>query len=430
MRLAFLSPLPPAATGIADYSAELLALLAKRHAIDAFHDQDRVDVDRLPRGCGVQRASGFLERHRERAYDAAIYQMGNGPAHAFLWDLLARVPGLLVLHDLVLHHARAAMFLDAPEARAYARDPSSSALRRAALGPLAAYEAELAYAYPAQAGRIAETHLGTVGTLLPYAYPLFRLPVEASRVTAVHNRFMADAVRGELPDADVVRIPHPAEGRAVAAGTTRALRARLGLADGDFVVGSFGLLTAEKRIETLARAIARAAAWLGGLRLLLVGPTPDRAGLEAQLARLGILERTIIAGRVPFEELAAHMECADLAVHLRYPTARETSGALLRLLAQGRPAVISDLEHLDEIPRDAVLRADVTDEEGEVTRAILRLAEHADARRRLGLRAAEFIRRQHAPARTLEGYENALERSRTRRDPPIRAWPSHWPART
>ena len=41
-----------------------------------------------------------------------------------------------------------------------------------------------------------------------------------------------------------------------------ALRERLGFAPGDFVVGSFGLLTREKQIETLARAVARAAVHL------------------------------------------------------------------------------------------------------------------------------------------------------------------------
>ena len=41
-RLAFVSPLPPASTGIADYSADVLAALS-RHEIDAFHAQEGVD---------------------------------------------------------------------------------------------------------------------------------------------------------------------------------------------------------------------------------------------------------------------------------------------------------------------------------------------------------------------------------------------------
>ena len=43
MRLAVLSPIPPAPTGIADYTAEVLALLAPSHEIHVFHSQGAVD---------------------------------------------------------------------------------------------------------------------------------------------------------------------------------------------------------------------------------------------------------------------------------------------------------------------------------------------------------------------------------------------------
>lgn len=426
MRLAFLGPLPPAPTGIADYSADVLGLLAPRHEIEAFHAQDEVESGRLPAGVRVSRAATFLERHRARPYDVAVYQMGNDPAHAFLYPLLARVPGLLVLHDLVLHHSRAAAFLDTPEARAYAADASSAALRDAALAPIGAYRAEVAYSYPRAADRLVETQLGTVGDLLPYAYPLFRLPVEASRLTAVHNAFMAGAVEAEVPAARVVRIPMAAEPAAVPAGQAGALRARYGIEAGAFVAGCFGLLTREKRIETTARAVARAAATLPGIRMLLVGPVPDRAALDGVLERAGVRWRAVVTGRVPLGELAAHMEAADVAVHLRYPTARETSAALLRLLAQGRPAVVSDLEHLDEIPDDAVVRASVADEEGEVFRALLRLASEPERRGRIGLAARAFALREHSAVRCLEGYEAAIAEAAVRPDPPAGDWPAHW----
>ena len=426
MRLAFLGPLPPAPTGIADYDADVLRLLAGRHEIDVFHDQDSVERARLPAACRLSRADTFLVRQREHPYDLALYQMGNGPAHAVLYPLLARVPGLLVLHDLVLHHSRARMFLDTPEARAYAADPSSVERRAAALAPLGAYRAEAAYSYPGAASRLVETQLATVGDLLPYAYPLFRLPVEASRLTAVHNTFMAEAITAEVEGARVLRIPMAVERVPVPAADVAALRARYGIEAGAFVVGCFGLLTREKRIETVARAVARAAAALPALRLLLAGPVPDRAALDRLLDRLGVRTRSVVTGRVPFAELPAHMEAADLAVHLRYPTARETSAALLRLLAHGRPTVISDLEHLADIPENAVVRADVTDEEGCVLRAILRLAAEPARRERLSVAAREFTAREHSPGSCLEAYEAAIAEAARRPDPPRRAWPAHW----
>lgn len=408
MRLAFVSPLPPASTGIADYTADVIDALRGAFVIEAFHAQDAVDDARL--GVPVHRADTLEERHRARPYDAVVYQMGNGPDHAFQYDLLPRVPGLLVLHDLVLHHARARTFLDAPAVRAYAAAPHDAALRDRARVPLEAYGAELARAYPRAAERVRAAQLGTVGDLLPYAYPLFRLPVEAARAVAVHNAFMADAVREEVPGADVHQVAMPVTAPGVAAERVAALRARLGFPADALVVGVFGLLTREKRVETVLRAAARVRAALPHLRLLLVGPVPDRTALEAAIDARGLRDTAVVTGRVPFEELAEHVAAADVVAHLRWPTARETSAALLRALAQGRPAIVSDLENWAELPDDAVLRVDVADEEGEVTRALLRLAESPALRARLGAAARRHVADAHSPARCLETYAAAVER--------------------
>src|SRR5688500_10110633 len=174
MRLAFVGPLPPASTGIADYTIDVLAALAPAHEIVAYHGGQEVDASRLPPGIRTREAGHLVADHARHPYDAVAHQLGNGLVHAFQYPLLARVPGLLVLHDLVLHHSRARMLLDTDPAR---------------------YAAEVAYSYPAQAARLVPAQRDTVGDLLPYAYPLYRLPAEAARVVAVHNAFMARAVR-------------------------------------------------------------------------------------------------------------------------------------------------------------------------------------------------------------------------------------------
>jgi hypothetical protein len=72
--------------------------------------------------------------------------------------------------------------------------------------------------------------------------------------------------------------------------------------------------------------------------------------------------------------------------HLRYPSARETSAALLRVLAQGRPTLVSDLEHQSELPDDVVLRIDVANEDDALE------AGPAAARRRSGAARAAVAR--------------------------------------
>jgi glycosyltransferase involved in cell wall biosynthesis len=274
--------------------------------------------------------------------------------------------------------------------------------------------------------RLYETHLGTVGELLPYAYPLFRIPVEASRAVAAHSDFVAEEVQREVPGAEVLRVPMPARAVASEPAAVRALRARLGFGERDFVIGAFGLLTREKRIDSLARALATASARDSRLRLLLVGPVVDLASLESGLTRLGLRSRAVITGHVPFEELPLHIEAADAVVHLRYPTGRETSAALLRVLAQGRPTIVSDLAHQVDLPEAAVRRIDVAHEETGLVEALLDLAARPDARRRLGEAAAEHVRRAHGEDAVLAAWSHALDVTRGRPDPPPRAWPAHW----
>jgi glycosyltransferase involved in cell wall biosynthesis len=427
VRLAFVSPLPPLPTGIADYAADVLAALDPVHEVEAFCDQRDVDAGRLPRAVRVRPVGELPARHRERRFDVVVHQMGNGRAHDFVYGVLSRVPGLLVLHDLVLHHARAAHFLESDAVRAWRASPASPAAREAARPALEAWRAELEYCYPGRGEHLFAAHLGTVGDLLPYAYPLFRIPVEASRAVAVHNRFMAEAVRAEVPGTPVALVPMPAAAAPVSPEAVAALRRRLGLRRDDVVVGVFGLLTPEKRVDTVARAVARASAREPRLRLLLAGPVPDRPTLDAALARHGLRERAAVTGRVPLEDLPAHVEAADVVAHLRYPTARETSAALHRVLAQGRAAIVSDLEHQAELPDDAVVRVDPSEEEDGLVAALLRLAADPSERARLGAAAAAHARSTCGPGAVRDAWEEALALARGLPDPAPRAWPGHWP---
>jgi len=173
-------------------------LLAGRHEVELFHAQDAVEVARLPAGATVHRVSALLARHHERPFDLAVYQMGNGPAHDFVYDLLSRLPGLLVLHDLVLHHSRAARFLDSEAVRAWRHDPSSASARAAARPSLDAVAGRARVLVPRPRDEALRGPPRNRRDLLPYAYPLFRIPVEASRAVAVHNAFTAAAVRAEV----------------------------------------------------------------------------------------------------------------------------------------------------------------------------------------------------------------------------------------
>ena len=91
------------ASGIADYSAELLPFVAEEAEVEAFCPAARRGrVVRAPAGIPVLHPRTFGERgHR---YDAVFYHLGNNPFHAFVYRASLRWPGVAVLHEVVLHH--------------------------------------------------------------------------------------------------------------------------------------------------------------------------------------------------------------------------------------------------------------------------------------------------------------------------------------
>jgi len=400
------SPLPPAPTGIADYTVDVVRALAGKGDIELFHDQDQVS------GSIPLPAFPIAELPARAAvlpYDAVIYQMGNAPAHDFMYDWMQRIPGSVILHDLVLYHSFARRFLEAPEAQAYAKDPSSREKREEAEKAHASFLAAIEAVYPGQGERLKDAHFNTTGDLLPYVFPLFEPALAKALSVGAHNEFMVDAIQAARPDLACVPLAMPVRPVAVSSALVSKLRTTFGLRDESAVVGCFGLVTREKRIETVARAVRRIADRHPGVRLLLAGQVSDPAWLEALLDRIGVSPRTIVTGRLESDEFAAAMEIAEVAVHLRYPTARETSAALLRVMAQGRPVIISDIANQSEIPDDAALRVDLADEEGDLARALHRLLSDKAFARSLGEGARRFILEAHSDARTRATYERLLK---------------------
>ena len=99
LKVAYFSPLPPERSGIADYSALLLPALAG----------------------AARRAVVRRERTKPpRGTDVALYHVGNNPdAHGWIVDALRRRPGVVVLHDFVLHHLVAGMTLGRGDPEGY-----------------------------------------------------------------------------------------------------------------------------------------------------------------------------------------------------------------------------------------------------------------------------------------------------------------------
>ena len=370
MRIAYYSPLPPERSGIADYSALLLPAL-----------QENVDVTVVRRGSRV----------RLRGSDIAVYHVGNDPqAHGWIVDAMRRQPGIVVLHDFVLHHLVAGMTIGVGNENDYL-----AAMQREAgvVGRLLAHGVIDGLVPPLWETRASD-------------FPLAREILDRATGVIAHSRFVERHVREYGFRGPVWVIPHPAWPRP-------ELRQPVPkLAEGSPVFACVGNLTPSKRIPQLLEAFGRLTQEFPDAQLLLAGPASPRFDLGALLerARLRVGEQVHPLGYVDEKDLWAVLDRSDVCINLRFPTMGETSGAAIRALVLGRPLVVTDVGWFAELPDEVAAKVPVGESEVDVLTAVLaRLAGDEELRAEMSRRAVEYVKQVHALDRVVELYVGALE---------------------
>ena len=372
MRVAYYSPMPPERSGISDYSALLLPALARR-----------IDIQVVRRG----------RTRPVRGADLALYHLGNNPdAHGWIVDALRRrpssKPGIVVLHDFVLHHLVAGLTIGRRDGHGYL-----DAMERegGVVGRLLGHGVLDKRIPPLWESRADDFHLA--GEVLGLATGL-----------VVHSHHVEERARAAGYEGPIWRIPHPAW------PVPELVPAQL---DGAPLLGCFGNVNASKRIPQLLEAFARLRREHDGARLLLVGATSPGFDLDRRLQRLGLQGDGIVRlDYVPEQRLWELMAACDACLNLRAPTMGETSGSVVRQLSLGKPVVVSDVGWFSELPDDVALKVPVDEHEVDTLLAALELLATQEAvRRTMGEAAAELARREHDLERVAELYAAALEQA-------------------
>jgi glycosyltransferase involved in cell wall biosynthesis len=391
VRLAWFSPLPPIRSGIAAYTADLLPRLSPAFAIDCYPGSTAHD---------------FVWRARREPYDLVVYQLGNAPCHDYMWAYLARYPGLVVVHDARLHHARARSLLQAQRFDDYRR--------------------EFAYDHPTAPRDFAEYAIQGLGGPIHYFWPMLRVVLRTARTVAVHNsRVAADLARDE-PGVTIETIRMGVDAPAPDPKGAAALRERLAIPRDATVFAAFGKVTPEKRIVSMLDALSALARDGRNVCLLLVGDVAAYPTLDAEIAGRGVADRVRVTGYVDDAAIGAHLATADACLCLRWPTACETSASWLRCLAAGRPTVVTDLPHLADIPSDVALRVDLLDEARTLEAAMRQLADDERARATLGQAGKRYWAAHHTIDAMAEDYRRILTAAAGRAAPAPDDLPAHF----
>ncbi len=365
MTIGFYSPLPPARTGVADYSVDLLEGLRR-------YGEVRIAPGRRSREC-----------------DVLLYHLGNNGLHAPIYRQALVQPGVIVLHDAVLHHFLLGMLK--PDA----------------------YAEEFVYNYGAWnralAAELWQHRAGSASDGRYFEFPMLKRIAECSRAVIVHNPAAARAVKAHAPRATVVEIPHhfspPEQPHEEAIARYRE---SLGFGAGDFLFGVFGYLRESKRLATVLNVFTGLRRERPQSALLIAGAfvSPDlEPALEPLLTRPGIMYRPHLSER----EFWLAAGAVDACINLRYPSAGETSAIAIRLMGIGKPVLMTESEECARFPADACLRIPSGLEERDSLRShLVLLTSLPGVGRAIGQRGAGHIRVHHQLEQVVRQYWDTL----------------------
>jgi glycosyltransferase involved in cell wall biosynthesis len=184
-----------------------------------------------------------------------------------------------------------------------------------------------------------------------------------------------------------------------------ALRARLGIAMDDLVIGKIARLFKLKGHDDLFSVAPELIRQNPRIKFLLVGDGAWRRKLEGRARSLGLEKRVVFAGLVPPEEVPRYVGVMDALAHL---SLREgLPRALPQALAAGKPVVAYDCDGAREACFDGetgfLLRPG---DLGGLSNRLLRLANDAALRERLGQSGRKFARENFPVERMVDALES------------------------
>lgn len=387
-RLAFVSPLPPQRTGIADYSAELLLALAAHYEIELIVDQEQNDASWSNEPFPVRNTAWL--RANAKNFDRVLYQMGNSPFHKHMISLLEEIPGMVVLHDFYLSGLMAWLEQHGDLPGAWSK---------------ALYES---HGYIA----LRDSHLDAENAI--QIYPVNWHILKNAKGVIVHsefartlaNQWYGSHVANKFKVIPLLRSSDDAYDKKLA-------RKQLGIKDQDFVVCSFGFLNPNKLNHRLLDAWLRSTlAADRSCHLFFVGENHGGAygsSLTSKISSSYTDDRIRVTGFTSQELFKQYLAAADLAVQLRTNSRGETSAAVLDSMNNKLPLIINGNGSMVELNPEAVwmLPDEFTDEA--LVEALETLWHDPDLRDRMGDRARKIIREQHAPNVCAQKYMEAIE---------------------
>ncbi len=186
-----------------------------------------------------------------------------------------------------------------------------------------------------------------------------------------------------------------------------ALRAELGFAPSDYVIGLCSSLRPEKAHGDLLQAIARLRLEGAAAKGLFIGDGPERASIESAARDLGVAEHVVITGLQ--DDVRPFIGCCDVMTLVSH-SIETFSLAALESMALAKPLVMSDIGGASEQVQHG--QTGLLFEPGDVAAlgGHLRTLKSDSARARMGAAAQRRVRQLFTVETMTAGFTGQIER--------------------
>ena len=373
MKINWFSPLPPAQTGIAEYTMWLLSSLQEQAEVVLWTNQSNwsSEIEEYTKVCRYQ-----LDRMpwaEINQGDLNIYHLGNNANfHADIWQISRQCPGIVVLHDFKLQGFFAHLYKEKWNDKQ-------------------GYIEKMRRYYSSEGKEAAEAFwYGAISTdFVAQSYPLTPLALENSVGVVTHNLEVYNSLSQEERWL-VGYIPLPYRSKFNSTDKTGFKTSP------PYRLIVFGYINTNRRIDILLEALSTFSN-KNSFTLDIYGQIWDKDYIKEKIKTLDLSDRVKIHGFVEESVLDKVLANANLAINLRYPTMGEASASQLRIWSHALPSLVTKIGWYATLPEDTVAFVNHDRELEDIQQQLQNFLDNPQEFIAMGKRGKQLLEEKHTP---------------------------------
>lgn len=416
--IAYVSPLPPDKSGIADYSEDLLYEICNYFNIDVYAETKNIKIDNNLKKFKIVELETLYDTCD--FYDLIIYNIGNNyEYHGNIFKMAIRIPGFIILHDYKINDMMNQL-CNISEIKFYNKNIYYESLLNPDYKPLLNGTRSITNEDTITFSLLNKCYGGITHTIWAFDQMrkkynddiknnIFYIPMGNHGGNIIYNDDN-DEIFSDIPDLNDYNNKNylnNCQNNIITKDTIK--------------FGVFGYMTINKRINKIILAFKKIIDENNiKIHLFLVGKQnpdwsciPGYQDINSMVRELHLEKYITIIDYVDISKFNKLVKYIDVSIGLRYPTNGESSGTITKFLYFNKPCIISDVDQFKDYPNSCTFKLPVnipeSDEINILASYIIELT-NDDLRNKMSKCAKLYSEETHTPKIMVKNFINIIKK--------------------